>query len=138
LTFDNVLNQTSRTIIKITIDSLNEKETKQFNEHLKALHDLLNLIQNPAGKEAVLDKLTLMESNFRHQTKTKSIQKLYWLKQKQQNSERHQNDKSLGVNEKHKDKKEHKHRRFVKRNLWRKTQDKKKPHRSQQFTITLV
>jgi hypothetical protein len=84
---DNILKQTSKTIIKITIDSLNEKENNLFSQHLEALHSLLNLIQDPKGKDAILNKLSFLESNLRQQTMKKSIQKLQWLKKKQQKIE---------------------------------------------------
>ena len=131
----NLLHQTSNTLIKITIDSLKTKEHNQFNIHLNELHILLNLIPDQAGKDLVLDRMTNMESRFREKTTERSIKRLKWLKQKEPNNQKAQIPKDTPTctpacaptcTHKHK-----KHRRFVKRTKWRRTQTKKK---AQQIT----
>jgi hypothetical protein len=107
-----------RTIIRTTIDSLKTKETEQFKNHPAKLHTLLKLILE-RRKKLLLDKLTVIEANFRHQTMKKSIQKLQWPKQKdsQTDCDKPQTDKEF-------EEKKHKHVRFIKRNRWRKIQQR--------------
>ena len=128
----NLLHQTSTTLIKITIDGLKAKEHTQFDKHLKELHTLLNLIPNEADKDRILDKMTHMESKFRHKTTEKSIQKLKWLKQKehQSNTDKPPHQQTPNNTEDNQQKSK-KHRRFVKRTKWRNLQKKKQ---SQQIT----
>jgi hypothetical protein len=119
----NLLHQTSRTIIKLTIDSLKTMETERFRNHLDSLHTLLNLIPDASAKDLILDKLTVMETNFRHQTTQKSIQKLHWLKKKKKTTKKDPETTNLP---KEKVKKKDKHRRFIKRGRWRKIQQRQK------------
>jgi ribosomal protein L29 len=118
---ENLLHQTSTTLMKITIDSLKTKEHTQFKIHLNKLHTLLNLIPENTDKDRILDKLTQMESQFRNKTTERSIQRLHWLKQKQLNNRTQTQKQNANANtteqpnnqehpHQHKTKK---HRRFV-------------------------
>jgi hypothetical protein len=116
--------------MKLAIDDLTEKENNLFEDHLNSIRALLIITPNDEQKQALLDKLTSMETKSKEKDYNKRNKRKQWLESLKTNKAQNNKEitnKPLKPNpEKEEKKKSKKHRRFVKRNTWKRVQDKKK------------
>ncbi len=114
---------TSKSLLNLAIEDLKQKENALFTQHLNSIRSFLKHTKNENKKRALLDKLSSVEAKFRHKDVEKRIKQAQWVKEPQKTQQKQDHSKKSKTVEKPKRKK---HRRFVKRNIWKKIQDKKK------------
>lgn len=125
---NNILQKTSTSLIKVAIENLQKDDDNTYKQHLNIIKELLHTIPESSDQEAILEHLSKHEAVIRGKEIIKSHKKMSWLKSDQKakrTSVKNQSPMPCDLDNCTSDK-QPKQRRFIKRNKWKKVQDRKK------------